>query len=543
MKIKRIGIILLTLAFMFIISINIQHIKAEDENTNTVKNVILLIPDGMTIAHTTLARWYQGGESLNMDEMACGLIRTYNADSPIADSAPAATAMATGYKSHTGFLSVLPDAATMYGQEPISMKDARKPVVTVLEAAKEKGMSVGLVATCQFPHATPAAFASHSVDRNDYENIAEQMVYENIDVLFAGGWQYLSPAYRKDKEDLTKVLEKRGYKLVYKKEDLKNILGTKIWGLFAQDAMSYDFDRNPKIEPSLAEMTERAIQILSKNNKGFFLMVEGSKIDWASHANDPVGVISDVLAFDNAVKVALDFAKENGNTAVIIAPDHTNGGMTIGNLDTSSNYDEIPLSEFMKYLSNAKLTGEGIEKLLGSDRSDAKKVKEVVLKYYGIELSESETNSVVNAKSGRVNYVLGPMISKRSFIGWTTNGHTGEEVVLYAYHPNGYIPKGVIDNTNIANYISEVLELDLDKLNNEMFISDNEIKQSGFECVIDKSDKNNLVLKISLKNNEIKIPQNKDMIIINGNEVKTKIINIYNGKNFYISKDVMNYIR
>ena len=138
--------------------------------------------------------------------------------------------------------------------------------------------------------------------------------------------------------------------------------------------MSYELDREKltPTEPSLENMTEKALNLLSKNNKGFFLMVEGSKIDWASHANDPVGVISDVLAFDKAVEKAIEFAKKDGNTVVIVAADHGNGGLTIGNRDTSKNYDKLPLSAFIDPLKKASLTGEGLETKLNADRSNTK---------------------------------------------------------------------------------------------------------------------------------------------------------------------------
>lgn len=131
------------------------------------------------------------------------------------------------------------------------------------------------------------------------------MVYNQVDVVLGGGWKYIDKNQRKDKEDLVQYLRDNGFVVTTKWEDLKNESPRKVWGLFAQDAMHYEFDRNGTDKPSLAEMTQKALQILSKNKNGFFLMVEGSEIDWASHANDPVGVVSEVLAFDKAVKVAL----------------------------------------------------------------------------------------------------------------------------------------------------------------------------------------------------------------------------------------------
>lgn len=240
-----------------------------NDNENKVKNVILMIPDGMTIAHTTLARWYQGGEPLAMDELACGLVRTYSANNPITDSAPAATAYATGFKTQNRYLSIYPEMVSMPGVGQVEEKDFYKPIITILESAKRLGKSTGLVFTCQFPHATPAAFASHTDNRNDYESIAEQMVYNHVDVVLGGGYKYIDKNQRKDKEDLAGYLKQNGIFVTTNWQDAKNFFGQKIWGLFAQDAMHYDFDRKDAGEPSLAEMTQKAIQILSKNRNGF----------------------------------------------------------------------------------------------------------------------------------------------------------------------------------------------------------------------------------------------------------------------------------
>lgn len=293
-----------------------------------VKNFILLIPDGMSIGGVTLARWYSG-KPLAMDAIVSGLVRTYNADGPIADSAPAGTAFATGHKSHSGFIGILPEKNTMPGLPALSSNDIKRPVATVLEAAKRKGKATGIISISQVQHATPAAFTAHIDDRDRYDDIAEQQVNLGIDVVLGAGSKYLDPAKRADKKDLIAEIKKRGYRYVTTKTELASA-NSKVWGMFAPDAMSYDMDRDAAKEPSLAEMTIKAIEILSKNTNGFFLMVEGSKIDWASHATDPIGVISDILAFDAAVGEALRFAAMDASTAVLFVPDHGNGGMTIG---------------------------------------------------------------------------------------------------------------------------------------------------------------------------------------------------------------------
>ncbi|WPX08830.1 alkaline phosphatase [Anaerocellum danielii] len=514
-----------------------------DESHKNVKNVILMIPDGMTTAHTTLARWYQGGEPLAMDEIACGLVKTYSANNPITDSAPAATAYATGYKTQNRYLSIYPEIASMPGVGQVEENDFYKPIVTILEAAKKVGKSTGLVFTCQFPHATPAAFAAHTDNRNDYEGIAEQIVYNQVDVVLGGGWKYIDKNQRKDKEDLAGYLKNNGFVVTSSWNELKNQSPKKVWGLFAQDYMHYDFDRSGTGEPSLAEMTQKALQILSKNRNGFFLMVEGSQIDWASHANDPVGVVSEVLAFDNAVKVALDFAKSRDDTAVIVVPDHNNGGMTLGNY--SASIDSVLLNDFLKHIKKATKTGAGVEEIIGNNKTD-ENIKKVVSKYYGIDnLTQDEINAIKNASAGKLNYVLGPIISKRSYIGWTTNDHTGEEVVLYAYHPNGYVPHGVIDNTEVCDYMAEILGIDLGSFNENAYISDADIQDKGYDVTINKDNPNNIQLEIIHNGKKYVIPQNKNIVIQGQNQFNTKYVNVYisSVKRFFVSSDIVDLIK
>lgn len=505
-----------------------------------VQNVILLIPDGMSPAAVTLARWYQDGKPLGMDEMACGAVRTYSADAPIADSAPAATAYATGFKSHTGFIGVLPDQATMPGEAPIRPEDARRPVATILEAARLAGKSTGLVFTCEAPHATPAAFAAHYPDRKNYDDLLEQMVYQNMDVVLGGGAYFLTPAARKDGENLVEELKRLGYEYITDPSQLARSTSSKIWGAFAPKDMAYDFDRDPAKEPSLAEMTKKAIEVLSRNPKGFFLMVEGSKIDWASHANDPIGVISDILAFDKAVKVALDFAKSSKNTIVIVVADHANGGISIGDRASSHGYDKLTLGEIIEPLKKAKLTGEGVEKKLSPDKSN---IREVMSLYYGIDdLSDDEIDAIKKASPGSLNYTIGPMISKRSHIGWTTNGHTGDDVVLYVYAPNSDRPTGVIDNTEIARYMERQLGLNLAVTTQQLFVSASELEARGLKVTVDKTNESNPVLVVEKDSAVVKFPVNKNYLIFGSGSISMDGVTVFNGKSWFIPRKGVDFI-
>ncbi|WP_205664631.1 alkaline phosphatase [Ammonifex thiophilus] len=492
-------------------------LPAYSKDYPVVKNVIFLIPDGMSLAGTTLARWYRGS-SLAMDEMACGLVRTHSAVGPITDSAAAGTALAAGFKTNPGYVTVLPDGT---------------PVASVLEAAKLAGKSTGLVVTCEIPHATPAVFSAHALSRKDYDTILKQQVYQGMDVVLGGGHAFMKPGARKDGEDLVEAVKALGYEYVTDPEELHKVEAGKVWGMFAPKALKPDFDRDPVREPSLAEMTAKAIEILSKNPKGFFLMVEGSQIDWAAHANDPVYLVSEILAFDEAVKVALDFAKKNKDTVVIVAADHGNGGVSIGDRATSGNYSKLPLSSFIEPLKRAKLTGVGLEEKLAPDRSN---VIEAVSRYYGIaDLSEEEIKAIKEAKPGKLSYVVGPMLSKRAHIGWTTNGHTGEDVVLYVYSPKGEKLTGVVDNTDIAKYIGKVLGLDLRKATQELFVPARMAFEAlGAQVYWDDRNPASPVLVVSKEGVELSLPVNTNVAKLNGKTIHLNGLTVYYGTKTYV---------
>lgn len=283
----------------------------------TPKNVIVLIGDGMGPSHVAAARILSVGKSgrLAMDSMpVTGFVTTYSANSLITDSAAAATALATGVKANNHVVGLSPDGQILK---------------TILEAASEIGKSTGLVTTCPITDATPAGFGSHVKDRSEQPEIAQQLLANQIDVLMGGGKQNFIPqsvdgSARVDTCDLLKDAASKGYDVVGTYEDLKAAHGSKILGLFAP---SYLTTIAP--EPPLSVMASKAIDTLSKNKKGFFLMVEGGQIDICSHGNNFDGMVAQAVEFDHAVAKALEFAKKDGNTLVIVTADHETGGLTL----------------------------------------------------------------------------------------------------------------------------------------------------------------------------------------------------------------------
>lgn len=542
MKLKR--LIPCLLALILVLGVLPQANAADLSNVTVSKparNVILLVPDGMSVSVTTLTRWYQGGESLNLDSMASGLVRTYSADAPIADSAPAGTAMATGFKSHTGFVGVLPDENTMPGLPAIAPARKRAPVATVLEAAKLSGRATGVVATSEIMHATPADFSAHYPDRKAYDILSKQQVYQNMDVVLGAGSQYLKSENRKDGTDLLSIVQ-QNYQYVTTPAQMAGVTSGKLWGMFANSSLAYEFDRNPSTQPSLAEMTAKAIEVLSKDTDGFFLMVEGSKIDWAAHANDPIGLISDAIAFDDAVGVALNFAKRDGNTLVISATDHGNSGISIGSQATSGDYDKRPLSDFIAPLLKAKLTGEGLE---GKFNEDFSNVERVMAEYFGItDLTADEIAAIKGTKAGSMNYTVGPMIAKRANIGFTTGGHTGEDIPLYVYAPGNVSQlTGTVENTDIARYIAKAMDVNLDDVTRKLFVHAGEAAAQHGATISFADSVTDPVLTLTRGGVEVRLLVYTNIATVNGQRVELEGVSVHDGQgNVYIPQSAIDFL-
>lgn len=520
------------------------------EKAQTVKNVIVMIPDGMSVTGTTLARLYKG-ESLALDPLATGLMITWNGDGTIADSAPAGSAISSGWKSQSGNIASTGKKYDFPGVKTPGKGEELRPVATLLEAAKLSGRSAGIISTSEFMHATPADFSAHDPSRKSYDNLTEQIVYNNLDVILGGGAKYLKAENRADKEDMAKVLTSRGYSIVNTPAELNSFSGKKLVGVFGKTpehtALSYDLDRDPALEPSLGQMTQKALDVLSKNPDGFFLMVEGSKVDWAAHANDPVGIVSDVLAFDDAVAKAVEFAKKDGNTLVVAMTDHGNSGMSIGNRSTSTNYDKTHWTSFVNPLKKAKVTGEGFEAILEaqSAKQDPVKIRALAKEWLGIDdLTETEVKDIMGAKADALNYVVGPILAERAKIGFTTNGHTGEDVVLYSYDPRGRLLGGLNDNTEVAQFMAAALDVNLQQATERLFLDANaEFTAKGATVSEDVSDAENPVLVVKKGTQTLKIPRNKSVAWLNDKEINSDGVNVYNGSRWFVSKSLIEQIK
>lgn len=544
--------ILLTLGLVLLC--NIVWAQQYHRPVKAVKNVILMIPDGTSIGVVSAARWYQiynrlGGDNLNIDPYICGTVKTFSSNAPIGDSAPTTSAYMTGMPQQTGNVAIYPPADPENDLIYVDPAMAYQPLTTILEAARiEKNKATGLVVTVEFPHATPADCSSHYYKRGEYKYIASQMAYNNLDVVFGGGTSILT-------DDMKDRFTKTNTTLI--ENDLnafRNFQGkNKIWALFQDKEHPYDIDRDSTLIPSLKEMTEKAIAHLSQNENGFFLMVEGSKVDWVAHGNDAVGCITEYLAFDRAVGAAIDFARKDGETAVIILPDHGNSGFTIGRRDLK-RYDKATKDDLFANVSKYKRTGEGLEKILINEKPE--NIKATFKKYTDIDLTEDEVESLLSSKnyketdymkkseSQNMGHAIVDIMNSRTYFGFTTGGHTGEEVFLAAYHPQGDMPLGMNTNIQINNYLFDVvgLKTPLKEITRQIFAKHTDIFEPGSYTINTSKDFPELTVKKG--NNTLIVPAFKSIAYLNGREIELGSVTTYIDVNrtFYLPESLKDKI-
>ena len=324
----------------------------KDVARNEPQNIILLIGDGMGLTQVSTTYYYQDKPSNFSRFKHIGLHETMPTSHKVTDSAAGATAFSAGVKTYNGAIGV--DQDTM-------------PVPTILELVAAQGWSTGLIATSSIQHATPASFYAHAALRSSYEEIARQLVYAPVNFIAGGGLEYF--ANRDDNINYVDSLSHQGFDI-----NVDTLLGSsldidkKYAYLLADDAM-------PKMQDGrgdfLPKATKMAIDHLSQDKDGFFLMIEGSQIDWGGHANDAEYVIQETLDFDKTIGVALDFAEKNQNTLVLVTADHETGGMSLSasTIFGQSDYGKITPSFSTKNHSAALIPvfayGPGAEHFMG----------------------------------------------------------------------------------------------------------------------------------------------------------------------------------
>lgn len=279
------------------------------------KNVILLIGDGMGVSQIYAGLTANRGH-LNLERVTnVGFHKNQSYDNYVTDSAAGATAFATGKQTYNG---------------AIGLDSLKIPATTLLEMAENQGLATGLVSTCDITDATPSSFIAHQLKRSMHEEIANDFLKTDVDVVIGGGRKYFEK--RKDGLNLLDSLRKKGYR-VHSDLTLDGVNKGKLVALYAEENPIKVMEGRGD---ALLYSAKKSLELLSQNKKGFFVMIEGSQIDWGGHANDADYAITEMVDFDKSIGYALDFAAKNKETLVIITADHETGGMALmgGNMKT-----------------------------------------------------------------------------------------------------------------------------------------------------------------------------------------------------------------
>lgn len=447
-------------------------IEAPTAETPRVKGIILMIGDGMGINQVRSADIYSRqimGKPLAISSISNQAITTtFSADSEVTDSSAAATAIYTGHKINNRSMNFLPDGRKLF---------------TIGHAAKKAGLSVGVVSTTRMTHATPAAVFGWAASRNDENLLAEQLVDFSPEVALAGGLRHFIPQNREgskraDDKNLIDAMVAGGYKFVKNADELKSVDPAKtgkLMGVFAMSHLDYDLDRqnNPEAskQPTLADMTTAALSILERNPNGFFLMVEGGRIDHACHAHDIKASIYDTIAFDDAVKAALEFQKIHPDVLVILTADHETGGLGLGRgTEYALGLPALkPINSSLEKISErVKKEPSRINELIAEAGFDLTEKEKALLSKYAPMIGPGTTNElnglpkIDDYVASWAHYALGLIESERAKIGWTSFAHTAQPVVTYSVGPGRNELSGAFDNTDIAKRTAKLLGLTLD---------------------------------------------------------------------------------
>lgn len=427
--------------------------QTEESKKGHAKNIIFMISDGMSSGTLSMANLYSrnilGRNTCWMnlyleDRVARALMDTASASSIVTDSAAASSAFGGGVRVKNGVLNV---GANGERHMPIWQK------------FKNKGKKAGCVTTVTITHATPAGFCINSEKRNAEPEIAEMYAEIGFDVMMGGGDEFFNPEKRTDKKDLYAVYKQKGYQVLKTKADLSNIdRNKKILGVYNTGALPFAVDRAGIEElqstPSLADMTSAAINHLKDHPEGFVLQVEGGKVDWAAHANDISALIHDQLAFDEAVKTAVDFAEKDGNTLVVITTDHGNANPgTIYGAEATANFDSI---------AHYKFTNEYILNSIHANHN-LQQIKDWIFETNRFRLTDEEAKHLLGfyqgleKEDGLYNYKKLPfklyseIQKKHNSVGWISMNHSGDYVELAMYGPGSNLLKPFVKNTDLHN--------------------------------------------------------------------------------------------
>jgi alkaline phosphatase len=434
----------------------------------TPKNIIILVADGAAPTQWDFGRYsskvLRNQPFVTTDvlfrEGALGLLITSPLGAYITDSAAAGSALATGVKVENGAVAVAPDG---------------RPLRTLMQAAKAGGKRIGLVTTAAVHDATPAAFSLNAKSRRDSQALVDQYLALEPDVLMGGGAAHFLPdgvpgGKRKDGRDIITAFRAKGYQIARNAADLKTVVGAKLLGLFADDDMDFELDRDPAREPTTAEMATAALSVLPRNSpNGFVLLVENENVDTAGHRNDAASLMHALWAFDDAVRVALDFQRRSPETLVIVTGDHETGGFSptyaMKDLTSMSSSNRFyPGDEHLRMLGRITMSFDAAVKKLGKSPS-GETLDELLGKHFpGFRLDPDLRELILTQRPLDRNFTyatqnaLGRMVARHTGYYWGTSGHTPEPVAVGAVGPGAELFRGYQDNTDFGKHLHRLIQ-------------------------------------------------------------------------------------
>jgi len=444
-------------------SANILNLDSLDKNKKA-KNIIFMVADGMSTGTLNMADLYlsrktgKGSNWLQLyrdSRISQALMDTASASSIVTDSSAGSSSWGGGVRVKNGVLNVGPNG---------------EKYLPIWQKFKKAGKMAGCVTTVPITHATPAGFCVNNDSRNAQEDIAEDYHKLGFDIMMGGGNNYFSPTIRKDKKDVYADYKAKGWQIVRNRDEMMAAGNDKqILGVFADDALPYSLDRknDPKLTkdtPTLAEMAQKAIDRMKSHKNGFVLQIEGGKVDWGAHANDIGALLYDQVAFDEAIKVAIDFAEKDKETLVIITTDHGNAnpGVIYGK-DANANFDSI-----QKFTH----TNEWLLNDIKPTNTIAQ-VREIVEAANGKSITEEDAKTVLSyydgihkEDGGLYNYKKLPfktfsqMQQKNTSVGWISMDHSADYVNLAMFGPGSELLKPFVKNTDLHYLMLQAAEVE-----------------------------------------------------------------------------------
>lgn len=433
------------------------------DKNKKAKNIIIVVSDGMSSGTLAMADLYlnrktgKGSNWLQLykdNRVSRALMDMASASSIITDSAAASSSWGGGVRVKNGSLNI-----DVNGNS----------VLPIWQKFKKAGKMAGCVTTVPITHATPAGFCVSSKSRNSQEAIAENYLELGFDIMMGGGDQYFSQETRKDKRNLYKEFSDSGFHVVKTRNEMVSApISKPILGVFSTDGLPYSKDRENNKElleniPTLAEMTQKAIEKMKNHPNGFVLQVEAGKVDWAAHGNDIAGLLYDQVAHDEAVKVAIDFAEKDKNTLVIITTDHGNAnpGIIYGK-NANENFDSI---------HHYKQTNDWILNGIGRETSVSQVIERI--EYANkIVLNEAEAKELlvyytdIKTEDGLYNNKhlpfkhLSELQKKTNSVGWISMDHSSDYTELALFGPGSHLLKPFIQNTDLHYLMLEAAEVE-----------------------------------------------------------------------------------